>query len=82
MRRGGIVQGEKNRNGFNRVNIESNGAAIGTKPSGMTLLLGSSAICNWLGLLLQLVITDLQVWIFRIDLLYISARRRFLYFVI
>lgn len=46
MRRGGIVQGEKNRNGFNRVNIESNGAAIGTKPSGMTLLLGSSAICN------------------------------------
>lgn len=46
MRRGGIVQGEKNRNGFNQVNIESNGAAIGTKPSGMTLLLGSSAICN------------------------------------
>lgn len=35
-----------------------------------------------IGLLLQLAITDLQVWIFRIDLLYISARRRFLYFVI
>lgn len=33
------------------VNIESNGGAIGTKRSGMTLLLGPSAICNWLGLL-------------------------------
>ena len=35
------------------VNIESNGGAIGTKRSGMTLLLESSALCNCLGLLPQ-----------------------------
>ena len=44
------------------VNIESNGVAIGTKRSGMTLLLESSALCNCLGLLPQSAITDLPTW--------------------
>lgn len=44
------------------VNIESNGGAIGTKRSGMTLLLESSALCNCLGLLPQSATTDLPTW--------------------
>lgn len=42
------------------VNIEANGRAIGMKRTGMTLLPGPSAICNWFSLLLlQLATTDL-----------------------